>query len=75
MPESTRSPVEAAHTGSGDDTWGGYRAGFEGTFKINAADFKMGYASALAWILFIIILVLTLIQMKLAPRWVHYEVE
>jgi len=37
--------------------------------------FKMGYASALAWIIFIIILALTLIQLKLAPRWVHYEVE
>ena len=37
--------------------------------------FKMGYASALAWILFVIILVLTLIQLKLAPRWVHYEAE
>ena len=37
--------------------------------------FKMGYASALAWILFVVILVLTLIQLKLAPRWVHYEAE
>jgi multiple sugar transport system permease protein len=37
--------------------------------------FKMGYASALAWILFLIILVLTVIQLKLAPRWVHYEAE
>jgi multiple sugar transport system permease protein len=37
--------------------------------------FKMGYASALAWILFIIILGLTLGQLKLAPRWVHYETE
>jgi multiple sugar transport system permease protein len=35
--------------------------------------FKMGYASALAWVLFWIILVLTLIQLKLAPRWVHYD--
>jgi multiple sugar transport system permease protein len=35
--------------------------------------FKMGYASALAWILFILILGLTLGQLKLAPRWVHYE--
>jgi len=35
--------------------------------------FRMGYASALAWILFVIILVLTLIQLKLAPKWVHYE--
>ena len=37
--------------------------------------FKMGYASALAWILFVVILILTLIQLKLAPRWVHYEAE
>jgi len=35
--------------------------------------FKMGYASALAWLLFWIIMFLTLIQLKLAPRWVHYE--
>ncbi len=35
--------------------------------------FKMGYASAMAWILFLIVLVLTLIQLKLAPKWVHYD--
>lgn len=35
--------------------------------------FRMGYASAMAWILFILTLVLTLVQMKLASRWVHYE--
>jgi len=37
--------------------------------------FRMGYASALAWVLFWIILALTMIQLKLAPRWVHYESE
>jgi multiple sugar transport system permease protein len=37
--------------------------------------FKMGYASALAWILFLIVLALTLLQLRLAPRWVHYESE
>jgi len=37
------------------------------------AYFKMGYASALAWILFIIILILTLLQFRIARRWVHYE--
>lgn len=37
--------------------------------------FSMGYASALAWILFAIILVFTLFQLKMAPRWVHYEAE
>jgi len=44
-------------------------------FKNAFQYFKMGYASALAWILFIIILALTLIQFKLAPRWVYYEAE
>jgi multiple sugar transport system permease protein len=37
--------------------------------------FKMGYGAALAWILFVIVLVLTLIQFKLAGRWVYYEFE
>ncbi len=44
---------------------------FNNAFKY----FKMGYASALAWVLFLIILGLTLLQLKLAPRWVHYEAE
>ncbi len=44
---------------------------FNNAFKY----FKMGYASALAWVLFLIILALTVIQLKLAPRWVHYEAE
>lgn len=35
--------------------------------------FKMGYASAYSWILFVIILVLTLIQLKAQKAWVHYE--
>jgi multiple sugar transport system permease protein len=33
----------------------------------------MGYASAMAWILFLIVLALTLLQMWLGRRWVHYE--
>jgi multiple sugar transport system permease protein len=37
--------------------------------------FRMGYASALAWLLFIILVVLTLIQFRLANRWVYYEDE
>ncbi len=44
-------------------------------FKNAFQYFKMGYASALAWILFAIILGLTAIQLKLAPRWVYYEGE
>lgn len=38
-------------------------------------DFKMGYASALAWILFIIILAITLLIFKSSPLWVYYETE
>ena len=39
----------------------------------NAFQFlKMGYASALAWVLFLIILGFTALQMK-TSRWVHYE--
>ncbi len=34
---------------------------------------KMGYASAMAWILFAIILVLTIVQLRLSKVWVHYE--
>jgi multiple sugar transport system permease protein len=35
--------------------------------------FHMGYASLLAWVLFVIILAVTLINFKLAGRWVYYE--
>ncbi|MBN1343165.1 MAG: extracellular solute-binding protein [Phycisphaerae bacterium] len=34
---------------------------------------RMGYASALAWVLFAIIFLLTLIQMYFSKKWVHYE--
>ncbi len=36
---------------------------------------RMGYASALAWVLFGIVLILTVTQVRLARRWVHYEHE
>lgn len=35
--------------------------------------FDMGYAMAMSMILFVIVLILTFINLKLAPRWVHYE--
>jgi multiple sugar transport system permease protein len=37
--------------------------------------FKMGYASALAWVFFLIVLVLTFVNFRIARRWVHYEVD
>jgi multiple sugar transport system permease protein len=42
-----------------------YRLGFE--------QFQMGFASALAWLLFAVILVFTLLQMRLSDAWVYYE--
>jgi multiple sugar transport system permease protein len=36
-------------------------------------DFDMSYAAALAWVLFLIVLVLTAINFLLARFWVHYE--
>jgi multiple sugar transport system permease protein len=35
--------------------------------------FKMGYASAIAWVLFAFIFMLTALQSALSKRWVHYE--
>jgi len=37
--------------------------------------FNMGYASALAWVLFVIILALTLLIVRSSGRWVYYEGE
>jgi multiple sugar transport system permease protein len=37
------------------------------------SSFDMGYGSALAWILFLLVLTITLVNMKLARRWVYYE--
>lgn len=36
-------------------------------------DFRMGYAAAMAWILFLIIMFFTAIQLVLSNRWVYYE--
>jgi multiple sugar transport system permease protein len=35
--------------------------------------FRMGYASALAWLLFVVVLVLTLLQLWISKKWVYYE--
>jgi multiple sugar transport system permease protein len=42
-----------------------YRVGFQ--------NFKMGYASAMAWVLLVIILLCTLVIMRSSRRWVHYQ--
>lgn len=35
--------------------------------------FRMGYGAAMAWVLFAIVLLVTIIKFKLAKRWVYYE--
>jgi multiple sugar transport system permease protein len=43
---------------------------------LNAFNFlKMGYAAALAWVLFIVIVAATILQLRLARHWVYYEFE
>ncbi len=42
---------------------------FEKAFE----DLQMGYASALAWILFIIVMAITLVLLRTSYRWVFYE--
>ncbi len=44
-----------------------YRQGFE--------YLHMGYAAALSWLLFLVIVVFTLIQFRMSDRWVYYEGE
>jgi multiple sugar transport system permease protein len=48
---------------------------FYGLYLYNNAFkwFKMGYASALAWLMFAIILALTLLVFRSSIRWVYYE--
>jgi len=42
-----------------------YRKGFN--------EFEMGYASSLAWILFVMIMAITFVQFRMSNRWVNYE--
>lgn len=35
--------------------------------------FKMGYASAMAWLLFVVVMLVTLVLFRTSSRWVYYE--
>jgi multiple sugar transport system permease protein len=37
--------------------------------------FKMGYASAIAWVIFVVIMLLALLQLWAQKYWVHYETD
>ena len=42
-------------------------------YQMGFQNFSMGYASLLSWILFVVILLLTMVQFQIARRWVYYE--
>jgi multiple sugar transport system permease protein len=42
-----------------------YNQGFEG--------FHMGYAAALSWVMFVVIMACTLLLIRSSRRWVHYQ--
>ena len=37
--------------------------------------YKMGYASAIAWVLFVLVMILTLLVFRSSSAWVYYETE
>ncbi|MCW2802294.1 MAG: multiple sugar transport system permease protein [Propionibacteriaceae bacterium] len=71
----TFSEAYTAYFGSGNTTYSNDAALFYAIYLFQQAFqyLHMGYASAMAWILFVIILVITLIQMKVSKRFVYLE--
>lgn len=45
----------------------------ERIYKYGFRYFKMGYAAAFSWLLFIIIFILTSLQLRIQKGWVHYD--
>ena len=73
----TFTEAYTAFFGSGNTTYSNDAALFYAIYLFQQAfEFlEMGYASALAWLLFVIILVITLVQLKVSKRFVYYENE
>jgi multiple sugar transport system permease protein len=42
-------------------------------YQMAFQNFKLGYASSIAYVLFVIIALVTFVQFRLQRRWVHYE--
>jgi multiple sugar transport system permease protein len=74
----TFDEVYTAFYGSANQqTYGGDAALFYVVYLFQQAFqfLHMGYASALAWLLFLVIVVVTLVQVRLSRRFVYYESE
>jgi len=46
----------------------------ERIYKYGFSYYKMGYASALSWLLFLIVFLFTYLQQRLQKKWVNYDV-
>jgi multiple sugar transport system permease protein len=42
-------------------------------YNVGFNDLRMGYACAMAWVLFLLIFALTFLTMRLSRRWVSYD--
>jgi multiple sugar transport system permease protein len=42
-------------------------------WQASFSHFEIGYGSAISWIIFVIILIVTAVQFKMQDRWVHYD--
>ncbi|PFG39965.1 carbohydrate ABC transporter membrane protein 1 (CUT1 family) [Georgenia soli] len=73
----TFTEAYTAFFGSGNTTYGNEAALFYVIYLFQQAfEFlNMGYASAMAWVLFVIILLITLVQLRVSKRLVYYEGE
>jgi multiple sugar transport system permease protein len=69
----TEAYVAAGGSGSLGDPQGSLLFYGIWLYQQGFAYFHMGYASALAWILFVIILLWTLLLIRSSRRWVHYQ--
>lgn len=71
----TFTEAYTAYFGAGNSTYSNDAALFYSIYLFRQAfEFlEMGYASALAWVLFVVILAITLVQVRVSKRFVYYE--
>jgi multiple sugar transport system permease protein len=67
----------SAFFGSGNSTYSNDAALFYSIYLFQQAFqfLNMGYAAAMAWILFVIIMIITFFQLRLSKRYAYYEGE
>lgn len=73
----TFTEAYTAYFGAGNSTYDNSSALFYVIYLFQQAFeyFHMGYASAMAWVLFLIIMIITVIQLRVSKRFVYYEGE